>query len=284
MARLRVLFCFLLTMVLSIILFSSAVFATYYRVIDAESASINSSSLSLTDNGKTYVHIKKGEFVTPWISPSQHYRGAHAIGFQMNPTSGTAPDGQNMDKSNFRLIAGNETNALGFMETKYTGYALKLEAAHENPEQPVQLFQWWQGSPFSPPLEMRIKAGSTDYEFVYRNDSTGRGPSAAQVLYTGSMTKDVWYRFVVYTKMSHTNDGQTGQIKIWVNGNLVKDWNGDVGYEPDMDYYYAGSYYQANPKFDIFFGLYRNRQMKTAKVMFDQVKFTSTYNEANPDN
>lgn len=262
---------------------STAASAAPNRYIDAENATINSTTLTLTDNGRTYVHIKKGEFVNPWISPSQYYKGTHGIGFEMNPTSGTAPDGQSMDKSNFRIIAGNEADALGFLEDKYTGFAVKLETNFDLPEKPVQLFQWWQGSPFSPPLELRVKPNSTDYEFVYRNDTTGRGPTAAKVLYTGSMTKGQWVSFVVYTRMSTSTDVETGNIKIWVNGSLVKDWNGDVGYDASTDYYYKDGYYRSNPKFDIFFGLYRDRQMKHHKAIFDQIKFGTSYNDVDPD-
>jgi hypothetical protein len=262
--------------------------AQTYRYIDAESATINASSLSLTDNGRAYVHIKKGDFTTPWISPSQHWKDSHAIGFDMLPSSGTGSDGSTTDKSNFRVIAGSEADALGFTQDRYTGFAIRLETNFQTPDKEVQLFQWWQGSPFSPPLELRVRAGSMTWELVYRNDELGRGPSAARVVASGPMSTGGWYRFIVKTRMNYSSSQGSGNVTVWLNGSQVGTRDGNFGYNPYIDYPYnnpacPSGYCRANAKFDIFFGLYRPRQAKRHKAFFDQVRFGTSYAAVNPD-
>ena len=259
--------------------------AQIYRYIDAEDASINDTTLELTDNSRKYVHIKKGDFVKPWLSPSQHYRGDHGIGFDLLPTSGTASDGNRTDKSNFRIIAGNEADALGFLQERFVGFALRLETNFETPLDNVQLFQWWQGSPFSPPLELRVRKNTMKWELVYRNDKTGRNPGASQVLAEGDMQTGRWYRFIVATTMSYDLSKGKGNVKLWLDGeqNPRLNRDGEYGYNPATSYYYDDGYYKADPKFDIFFGLYRPRQMKRAKAFFDQVRYGVTKGDVNPD-
>jgi Polysaccharide lyase len=259
--------------------------AQVYRSISGEGAAITAPSFDLAENGRTYRFITKGDHADPWISPTVAFKGTHSIAGEMPPTSGTASDGSTTDKSQHRVIAGNETDALGFMQDRCTGFAVRLETNFQNPDQPVQIFQWWQGTPFSPPLELRVKTqnNALAWELVYRNDQLGRGPTAAAVLTSGGMSVNNWYRFVVCTKMSYSTSDGMGNVKVWLNGASKIDMNGIYGYDPTINYPYAGSSYKANAKFDIFFGLYRPRQAKRHKLFFDQVRYGVSRSDVDPD-
>ncbi len=256
--------------------------AQTYRTVTAEAASIDATTHDLSENGRTFKFITKGDYSQVWISPTVAWNGGHSVGFDMLPTSGTAADGSTTDKAQYRVISGSETNALDFLQDRCTGFAVRLETNFQTPDQAVQLFQWWQGSPFSPPLELRVKAGSLSWELVYRNDQTGRGPTAAVSLAEGGMSVGAWYRFVVCTRMSYSSSLGTGNVKLWLNGTQYVDQDGVYGYNPNVDFPYAGSTYRSNPRFDLFFGLYRPRQSKRAKAFFDQVRFGVTYADVNP--
>lgn len=263
-----------------------SVAAAAFRYISFENASVDSSTYNLTEGANTYPFIRKGDFRAPVLTSSQKYRGSYGIAYQMDPTSGTAADGNTTDKSQHRIISGNDQNPLTFGQKKYWGFAVKLDSTMEDPDSTTQIFQWWQGAPMSPPLELRLIHSGSDttfkYELVYRNNTTTANPSACKPIYQGTITKGTWNTFVIMTILRNTNDSQDGEVKLWQNGTQLCDWLGRVGYGDGI--VYAGTSYTPNTNFDVFFGPYRPRQMKNLKMYFDQVRYTDTYSEANPDN
>jgi hypothetical protein len=272
------------------------VHATPYRYISGETggstnAVINSDG-SLTENGVTYPCIYKPDpqaswVRTPWLSPSQHYLGSKSIGMEIDPQAVYASG--DVDKVNHRLSSGNDSFALGFGGIKrYTGFALELPSANfQIPEagRKLMLAQWWQGSPYGPPVRMEITNATTSvvtFRFWVLNNDTLGNPSAVPIdIGGGTIPFDEWNTFVVMLIPDYTGNGQ---IKVWQNGTQIIYWIGKVGYDPATKPYTgdtSGISYP-NLNFDVFYGPYRDRQNKKHQVFYDEIKFASTYSEAAP--
>lgn len=253
------------------------------RYIDFEDASISTSNYYLTSNSYVYNFITKGTYSKPLITTSEHFKGNKSIVYQMPHT--TVVGSETNDKSQHRLFGGSDAIAMGFNEKKYYGFAVKLDNLTEQPTAPCQLFQVWQGTPMSPPVDLSIAPGGSGNTFVIklfiRNNSTTANPSAATTIYTGSIQKGEWNTFVLMTIMRNTTDTANGEIKLWQNGVEVIDWFGRVGYADGI--IYAGNSYTPNAKFDTFFGPYRACQKANIKMYYDQIRYATTYAAANPE-
>ncbi|MFL9482757.1 heparin lyase I family protein [Chitinophagaceae bacterium LWZ2-11] len=252
------------------------------RVIDFENASL-APDMTLTDDSYTYAFITKGTYNNPYITNTDKYRGCNSIVYSMPHTavSGSVTN----DKSQHRIFSGSDANALTFGTKKYFGLAFKIDSTTEQPTSTVQIFQVWQGTPMSPPLELRLLSGGTGSTFNFqlwvRNNTTTANPSAGISVYQGTIQKGVWNTFVIMTIMRNTADTTDGEIKLWTNGTLIKDWFGRAGYASGI--VYAGTSYTPNTNFDSFFGPYRPCQAATLKFFYDEVRYEGAYADANPD-
>jgi len=152
------------------------------------------------------------------------------------------------------------------------------------PTNTVQFFQIWQGSPMSPPLEMRLlPGGNTDtfyFDIWVRNNITKANPSAGIRVFQGFIIRGIWNVFEMMIKMQNTSDSQDGELNFWLNGNKLVAWSGRSGYAIGIEY--GGISYTPNMNFDSFFGPYRPCQSVNLKMYFDQIKYASTYEDAAP--
>ncbi len=253
------------------------------RIIDLENASLGTGSI-LTDDGYSYAFITKGTYNTPYITNSDQYRGCNSIAYAMPPT--TVSGSITNDKSQHRIFSGSDANALAFGVKKYFGFAIKPNNAMPQPTSTVQIFQVWQGTPMSPPVELRLMPGGSgatfNYELRIRNNNTTANPSAGVSVYSGTISRGQWNTFVIMTIMRNTADSQDGQIKLWQNGTLMIQWNGRAGYADGI--VYAGTAYTPNAKFDAFFGPYRPCQNVSLLLYYDEIRYGGAYTEADPDN
>lgn len=257
--------------------------ATDSRYIDFESASLSGTDYSLTDNSHTFAFITKGTYSNPQLTTAEFYKGATSIVYQMPHT--TVSGSVTNDKSQHRIFSGSEDLAMAFNDKRYYGFAVKLDSSTEQPTAACQLFQIWQGTPMSPPVELSLIPGGTGNTFNFklsiRNNTTTANPSAAVTIYSGTIQKGTWNTFVVMAIMRNTDDTQDGELKLWLNATQVVDWFGRVGYANGI--VYAGNSYTPNAKFDTFFGPYRPCQLANIKMYYDQVRYATTYSAANPD-
>jgi hypothetical protein len=253
------------------------------RYIDFENSTLSSTDYSLTDNGYTCAFITKGTYSNPQLTTAEFYKGATSIVYQMPHT--TVSGSVTNDKSQHRIFSGSETIAMGFDDKRYYGFAVKLDALTEQPTAACQLFQIWQGTPMSPPVELSIIPGGTgdtfDFKLDIRNNNTTANPSADVTVYSGTIQRGVWNTFVLMAIMCNTTDTQNGELKLWLNATQVLDWFGRAGYADGI--VYAGTPYTPNAKFDTFFGPYRPCQAANIKMYYDQVRYATTYAAANPD-
>jgi len=267
--------------------------STTFRSITAErsnGAVINNDG-SLTENGVTYHVIYKPDpranwVRSPWISPSQAYRGRHSIGMEIDPQKPTSAG--DVDKVNHRLCSGSDPFALTWGVKRYAGFALKLRRATfqiPEPGRKLMLAQWWQGAPYGPPVRLEITSATrhvVSFEFwVLNNDTLGNPSAVPIVIGGGTIPFDAWSTFVVMLIPDYSGNGQ---IKVWQNGSKIVSWTGKVGYNPNTIPYRnpPAGILHPNNAFDVFYGPYRDRQMTKQQVFYDEIKFTSTYLEAIP--
>jgi len=253
------------------------------RYFDFENSSLSPTDYSLTNNGYTAAFITKGTYSNPQLTTAEFYKGATSIVYQMPHT--TASGSVTNDKSQHRIFSGSESLAMGFDDKRYYGFAVKLDALTEQPTAACQLFQIWQGTPMSPPVELSLIPGGTgntfNFKLCIRNNTTTANPSADVTIYSGTIQKGAWNTFVLMAIMCNTTDPQNGELKLWLNGTQVLDWFGRAGYADGI--IYAGNPYTPNTNFDTFFGPYRPCQLANIKMYYDQVRYATTYSAANPD-
>jgi len=249
------------------------------------------SSGNMTEDGVTYPFIFKGiprpSWVRlPWLSPSQTYLGYHGIGLEVDPTGSPLPptDGKN-DKAELTFRKG-----FPFQEDDWTGFAMELGLSTDVPSGNVILFQWWQGTPYGPPLSLMLEPAS-DYScmFSIRNNATGGNPSAATItLPAGTCQPGVWHTFLVHTRMHYAGESGTGQLEVYHNDMTtpVIEWSGDIGYDPSQCVLVNGTGAcqggDPNPVFTSYYGPYRDNQPHTVQSFFTNIKFALDQASADP--
>jgi hypothetical protein len=264
--------------------------APYNATIDA--------SGNLVEDGITYPVVYKplpqpSWVRTPWISPSQWFPGEeHAIGMEIDQTENPASD--LTDKVNLTVCNGDQSFAPTFSNKRYLGMAVEFPQDHfQTPSEgsssvpSAEIFaQFWQGSPYHPPVSLRIggtDANGVDVQVWLFNDQTGGDPSASPIIYDAGTVPWGWNTFVLMVIPDYTG---AGQVKLWVNSTLIIDEEGIyVGYNPDSTGAYnfgSGTPVEPNPAMNVYFGPYRVQQETTQQFFFDEIRLTDTYTEAVP--
>jgi hypothetical protein len=275
---------------------------TLYKDITANNATIDSTG-DIIENGVTYLTVTKpsppnlvsqgGNEYYPWISTNGGYTSNDAFAYQINAspeTNGTYDS--STDKVDTRVSYGDDSSALKFDSPKYLGFAVNIPQANFSVAtatapsySDVQIAQWWQGSPYSPPLALDITGesnGAVDYSLEVHNDTTLGNPSSSSVIVgNGTIDFDSWNTFVVMTDMDYNGDGQ---IELWQNGNLLMNWTGAVGYNPSTIPYKnpPEGTEDPNSQFDVFLGPYRPSQETEQQEQFDDIRWANDYSDAVP--
>jgi hypothetical protein len=274
---------------------ASRAYATLYQDITANNATIDSSG-DVVESGVTYqVEYKptppSSNIIGPWISTNGGFSSNDAFGYEIQASIG---EDSSTDKVDTRVSHADDSSGLGFDAPKYLGFAVNIPQAGFSPPTVasegvglagVQIAQWWQGSPYSPPLALDIMSGETNgmvnYALMVHNDTTGGNPSSVPVtIGTGTIAFDAWNTFVVMTDMDYNG---AGQVELWQNGNLLINWTGAVGYNPStIPYNPPTGLSDPNQKFDVFLGPYRPTQETQQEEFFDEARWANTYADAVP--
>jgi hypothetical protein len=286
---------------ITVFLAVSRAHAEFYFAITAANATVNSSG-DIIEDGNTYDCVTKptppnlvsegGNEYYPWIAADGGFLSDYAINYQINPSPES--DGTYLsttDKMDTTLSTGDDADALKFDSPKYLGFAVKIPSAGFSAPvinasyAGVQIAQWWQGSPYSPPLALDMigeNNGMVTYALLVHNDTTLGNPSSVPVIIgTGSIAFDSWNTFVVETDMDYSG---SGQIQLWQNGNLLMSWTGAVGYNPSTIPYKNPPAGTADPNsaFNVYVGPYRPSQETEQSELFDDIRWASDYSDALP--
>ena len=291
--------------VVAVMIISNQADADIYRHISAEtvspySATVDSSG-NLTENGITYPVVFKPTTPPlswvrlPWISPSQTYVGYHSIGMELDPQNTNAFTGDtNLDKVNLTISTGHDSFASTFGNTRYLGFAVEFPSVNfyvpGSPTDSLLIAQFWQGSPYHPPVSLHITSATTDAitmeVWISNGDTDGNASASSIVVPVGTVPFNQWNTFVLAVTPDYS--GTTGNVQLWVNGTQMVNWSGKVGYNPNscpipnLTLCGTTNYPHPNANFNVYFGPYRNRQYKKQQMFFDEVRFTSTHSEAVP--
>ncbi|MEI8288231.1 MAG: heparin lyase I family protein [Verrucomicrobiota bacterium] len=177
----------------------------------------------------------------------------------------------------------------------YHSFALKIDAtSYQLPREADQrliIEQWWQGSPFHPPVTLTIlnetdarSHGWTDagtngnFALVLRDDvhnAWEKSPGTPRYFNLGPVKTGRWLKWILHVRPDPS--GKDGAVTVWLDGTeKLKLTQTVVGYDRVR--------YPAKPTpvktFAIDSCLYRSNGPSTQRFFFDEIKFTDTYNEA----
>src|SRR5688500_7717120 len=212
----------------TIILGGSSAFASVISNIDLEDASIKS-NYDLLDSGVTYreKHIDHNAVAKPYLSTWVPSGTGRSIKFEHFPYTGTL-------KQRTEIVAKEHEP---FYEWRYVGYQFAVSPDTQFPTDWTVITQFHQEGYFVSPMgELIFEASTTgmNLAFKIRNedyywiDST-RGPSGSSFkLWGTTIAKNVWNKIVIGVRPGPLSDNP-GQVKIWFNGVLVREWTGKLG-------------------------------------------------------
>ena len=177
----------------------------------------------------------------------------------------------------------------------YHSFVLKIDAAsYRLPLEAGQrliIEQWWQGSPFHPPITLSIlnepdarSHGWTDagtngnFALVLRDDNHNaweKSPGEARTFNLGPVKTGQWLKWIIHVRPDPS--GKDGAVTVWLDGiEKLKLTQTVVGYDR--------SRYPVKPTpvktFAIDCCLYRLNGPSTQRLFFDEIKFTDSYKEA----
>lgn len=283
-----------LGLILSVVCYCGPVFATQYV-----NAGLDANDVTFIDVGGFHRWLIEdshynslvtlGNFTNPWLSSSSVYRGTHSLALQVNATENAPND---RDKNIVAFVRNVDSFALTFGQARYFGFAMKLGGDEpdlfETPTNWELIFQAWQDNPTEcPPLAITIDTNTNpsspvNYKVKIRDESLigNYSVDAGTTISQGTFARDTWYNVVFYMKPSYLGSGLPAQVSMWVDGVLKFNNYLNWGYKPQS----LGGIPGMTDKISIQTGFYR-RMQNTKQVMYlDQVKYGTTYAEADPSN
>jgi hypothetical protein len=241
--------------------------------------------------GNEYPIVLKGAPRAIPVIVEDGKNGGRALRIELNPTSGLGPD-NGRDKINYTMIKGDNPNAPGFDgDIVFYAFAVKLDPNEfMTPTTGISyvLAQWWQGTPFGPPLSLQILPASDPkanpkIAFIVRNQQTGGNPNAKIVellpKHTTNLERGKWYKFVVETKFSFSGKAE---LAVWINNDNDEEisWTGSMGYNPSSTAqalgFSEGTPGKPNARLQLYFGPYRDRMNSTQVFYFDDISYGSS--------
>jgi hypothetical protein len=240
-----------------------------FRYISLEDAVILSDH-RLMEGGKIYPTAIGGNAQDPLIF-NDAYAGNKSLLFSV-------PSGQTTQRFEYKLCDYDQSDALKFDNERFVGFAIKIPDVFDQLEASLIFFQAWQGSPWGPPIMLKVTSGSNPYlvRLTIRNISTGpNSENADEKLWSSYMYKNRWYTFVI--GMKPRIYGDSSHIQLWLDNQKVVNWSGNIGYDPS-----AFTTDKPLPNLCLKFGIYKPGINLTHSLTFDEIRLTDNYNGAVP--
>ena len=207
-----------------------------------------------------------------WISGTMSYTGSRSIGLRADPSTGT------VDRAEIRAVHGtSDTFALKNATTRYFGYAFMLHNQMTAPTGGangwLHIMQVWQRPDESLPQNQQLQGkvpftlSLTPNWHLKAQARTHTGVVGTWDL--GSVSRGEWHTLVYELRPSYNGDGRGGSIAIWLDGSQVLDLPTiDWGNPPAWGY---TEYY------DVRCGLYRGAQNSRTIIMYDDVRYGTSW-------
>lgn len=205
----------------------------------------------------------------PVVTTNQSLEGHQkSFYFQMTAHSGNHTPGEKM----FIDVATiNDAYGAKFGRTNTLGFAVRLARGFEPPDKNLMLSEWWQGSPYGPPLELFIKPGTTQWQLA-----CGNGVKTTTAIPGNTLETDKWYFFTI--SVAPNLDPKKGWVQVWQDGKLVIDRSGiPIGYDPEHPL--DPKYGRPLRAFYVEAGLYRPAQPRQASAYFDSIRWGDTFED-----
>lgn len=177
----------------------------------------------------------------------------------------------------------------------YHGFALKIDAASYRllPETGEELIfeQWWQGSPFHPPVTLSIinetdarakgwadATANGNFALVMRDDEHNaweKSPGPPRYFNLGPVMTGRWIQWVIRVRPDPS--GKDGCVTVWMDGTEKLNLNHTaVGYNR--------AHYPTKPMpaktFAVDCCIYRHNGLDTQRFFFDEIKFADSFADA----
>ncbi len=181
----------------------------------------------------------------------------------------------------------------------YHGFAMKIDPGfYALPASGELLFeQWWQGSPFHPPVALvvlnqrdslakgwRDASPKGNFALVLRDDEHNADedmPGRARYFNLGPVVTGQWLHWVLQVKPSPVEN--KGTVRVTVNGReLLNLQSIKVGFDPANPRY--GRHRPANKISTVSVCLYRLNGQNFQRFYFDEIRFADSFEDASGGN
>jgi hypothetical protein len=228
----------------------------------------------------------------------EHFRGAGALALEIG-----ARDEVDTVKAAYKVsidsVGGHDKFTPRVAEQKdwYHGFAMKIDPANFSLPSTGELMleQWWQGTPFHPPVALVIvrpqdaKArgwkhigDSGNFALMLRDDehnALNTTPGEPRYFDLGPVVLNEWLRWVVHVRPSPIE--AKGAVTVWRNDQeQLKLENLKLGYNPENVQY--ADHKPSNRLASVNVCLYRINGQNHQRVWFDEIKFADRQADAAP--
>jgi hypothetical protein len=228
---------------------------------------------------------------------NEHYLGTSAFQIEIIARNESANSAKAAYKASIDSVGGHDrfTPPVAKSIDWYHGFVMKIDPTYYRlPDEGELLFeQWWQGSPFHPPISLVIvnpkdaaargwTNGGTNGNFalILRDDDHNADesfPGRAQFFDLGPVVVGQWLRWVVSVRPSPVETN--GSITITLDGReKLKLEHIKVGYDPANPQYH--DHKPSNRLASVNVCLYRLNGRNLQRLYFDELKFSDRYDDA----
>ncbi|MGE9294265.1 MAG: heparin lyase I family protein [Puniceicoccales bacterium] len=247
-----------------------------YADIDLEFATVDNDSWNLTDSGVLFKEkqIDHNNVSKPYLSSWTPHEPGRSLKFQINPLSPDTGLKQRVEYYAYRSAP--------FEQTIHIGFSFSVHSDPSEIKNWVLISQIQQMGYFVSPfvgLELRNNDGQMELVLIARNTSyywidNSNGPNGGRIeLGSFPIEKDDWYDVVL--KVHPGPDGD-GVIALYLDGELVIDWTGALGFPEG---------FLGRPFIETFqnaFGIYRKAQEGELIVYIDNYRVSDVIFSAVP--
>ena len=208
-----------------------------------------------------------------YLATERAYAGEQSLAILSLANSNSLKDRVELEIANWSW-----PNALRFGQTRYVGYRMYID-------EPSGVFskhftQVWQANCAAKvPFTMTF---NDDYD-DWRWEATARSFTATEVFASQPISKGQWHTFIYKLVPRYAEDNQSGEISIWVDGELAGTYIGPWGEMPGHQW---PGYDPTKESMSIRCGLYAGPAdvfHPDQGLYFDDYRMGTSFDEVNPD-